>query len=116
MTTLSKAIESIAAKAKKRIAETGSLHGFSANYRDLSGSGVTALSISTIATDDGAAILTYTLDRDNAAAATNKGERDSPAHMIEELMELLNGLRRARTQRSAAPLSAHARRAGAPGY
>jgi hypothetical protein len=116
MTTLSKALESIAAKAKKRVDETGSLHGFSANYRDLSGSGVTALSISTIATDDGAAILTYTLDRDNAAGATTKGEQDSPAHMIEELMEFLNGLRRARQRKAAAPLDAHARRTGVPGY
>jgi hypothetical protein len=108
MTTLSKAIESIAAKAKKQVDQTGSLQGFSANYRDLSGSAVTALSITAIADGEGDPILAYTLDRDDAARATTKDEQDSPAHMIEELMEFLNKLRRARKRQSVAPLRAHA--------
>jgi len=108
MTTLSKAIESIAAKAKKRVDETGSLHGFSANYRSLSGSAVTALSVSAIAAGDGHPILAYTLDRDNAAGPAIKGEPESPAHMIEELMDFLNKLRRTRKRQPAAPLRAHA--------
>jgi hypothetical protein len=109
MTTLSKAIESIAAKARKRVAETGSLHGFSANYRDLSGSAVTALSVSAIAADDGSTTLTYTVDRDNAAGPAIKGEQD-PAHLIEELMDFFNKLKRAsrRQQPVVAPLRAHA--------
>jgi len=107
MTTLSKAIESIAAKAKKQVDETGNLHGFSANYRDLSGGRVTGLSISAVAADDGSTTFTYMFDRDNAAGPAIKSEQDS-AHLIEELMDFLNKLRRASKRQSVAPLRAHA--------
>jgi hypothetical protein len=70
---------------------------------------VTALSISAVAADEDNVILEYVLDTDHATGKSIvKGEQESPAHLIEELMTFLNRLRSVRKQKTAAPLRAHA--------
>lgn len=88
---LTKAIESIAAKAKKQLDETGTLVGFSADYKNESGDGVIKLSISAIGAalydksagkDD--VLLAFTLDAANGlgnsggsgSSLTIKGDKD----------------------------------------
>jgi hypothetical protein len=46
---LTKAIQDIAAKAKKQLDETGSLAGFEADYKDVTGDGTITLSVSALA-------------------------------------------------------------------
>jgi hypothetical protein len=70
---LTKAIQDIAAKAKKQLEETGSLAGFEADYKDATGDGTITLSISSIATslydksaNEGDSALAFKFDATNS--------------------------------------------------
>jgi hypothetical protein len=96
MSSLSKAIESIAAKAEKQFRDTGTLQGFSASCRRGASHGVTGLSVSAVETanQDGL-VLAYTLDVSRAAGTPGAARHGLSVQQIEDLMDLLSNLRSA---------------------
>jgi len=81
---LTKAIQDIAAKAKKQLEETGSLAGFEADYKDVTGDGTITLSVSALAMsfyDKSAkpedSLLAYKLDATNNIGDTVSGSSGS---------------------------------------